>query len=72
MKNKSFLVLIAFFIASTCFTGFLYAAEEVVPASEELEVEQLKIANKMVRITEREGAFPQTVISECWYYRCLD
>jgi plastocyanin len=64
MKNNSFLVSVIFFMAIFCFAGFSFAAEEPVPPSEELEAEQLKIANKMVRITEREGAFPQTVISE--------
>jgi len=64
MSYKGIFILMALFVASICFTGFAYAAEEVVPPSEELEAEQLKITNKMVRITEREGAFPQTVISD--------
>ena len=64
MKNNSFLVSVIYFMAILCFAGFSFAAEEPVPPSEELEAEQLKIANKMVRITEREGAFPQTVISQ--------
>ena len=47
-----------------CCTGIINAAEEVVPPSEELEAEQLKLVNKIVRISEKEGAFPQTLIAE--------
>jgi plastocyanin len=64
MKNNSFLVSVIFFMAIFCFAGFSFAAEEVVPPSEELEAEQLKISNKIIRINAREGAFPQTFTSE--------
>ena len=64
MKKNSPLVLIILFLAMISFAGITYAAEEVTPPSEELEAEQLKISNKVIRISEKEGAFPQTLFAK--------
>ena len=64
MKPNRFAVIISIFLLSICLAGFTYAAEEVVPPSEKLEAEQLKISNKVIRISEKEGAFPQTLFAK--------
>ena len=64
MKKNSSLMLITLFLAIFCCAGLAYPAEEEVPPSEALEAEQLKISNKIVRISEKEGAYPQTLFTE--------
>ena len=64
MKKNTLRVLIIFFMAMFCFADFVYAAEEEVPKAEATEAEELKLVNKIVRLSEKEGAFPQTLFAK--------
>jgi plastocyanin len=59
MKSNRFFVIISIFLLTICFSGFSNAADEKAP-----EAEELKVVNKIVRISEKEGAFPQTLFAK--------
>jgi plastocyanin len=64
MKPNRFFVIISIFLLTICFAGFSTAAEEEAPQAEATEAEELKVVNKIVRISEKEGAFPQTLFAK--------
>ena len=64
MKANSFIVIVSVFLLSICFAGFSIAAEEELPKAETAEAEDLKLVNKIVRLSEKEGPFPQTLFAK--------
>ena len=64
MKSNRFLVIVSIFLLTICFASFSLAAGEEAPKAESTEAEELKVVNKIVRISEKEGAFPQTLFAK--------
>ncbi len=64
MKPNRLFGIISIFLLSICFAGFSMAADEEATQAEATEVEELSLINKIVRISEKEGAFPQTVFAK--------